>query len=120
MSGEPPRMESLPGRPASPLSLTGLRQLAELVRRVREQEALPESEGDDGDAVEQGDAAQPHEPSGDRVNAARQGRIQTPGVGQLPAVDAAAGGRADRPDGVSAGTGPALQSVGWGEGVTPP
>src|SRR5581483_1774306 len=119
MSGEPPRRASSCGPRASPLSVTGLRQLAGLVRRLREQEALPESEGDDGGAVEQGGAAEPHERSGDGAHAARRGRHPTTRLGQLPAVDAAAGSRADRPDGVPPDAGPAHRSAGRGEGVTP-
>jgi hypothetical protein len=119
MAGEPPRLEPPAGHPASPLSLTGLRQLAELVRRLREPEALPESEGEDGGAGKQSGAAS-DEPSGAPLTAARQRRHPTPWLGQLPAVDAAAGGRVDRADGVSAGAGAAGWALGWDTGVTPP
>ncbi len=108
---------SSPEQPASPLSLTALRELAALVRHLRERgEAGGEEHGDDAvvDPRRQG--------SGCRANAAEAadrsiaaGRAAA--LGEFPTAGSPPPGQRDRPDGAAAGPEPTDGGSGSGAGV---
>jgi hypothetical protein len=117
-AGEPSVGRSSPEPPASPLSLAALRELAALVRHLRERgEVGGEEHGDDA-------MVEPRRPGNRRrANAAEAADRSTAAgraaaLGEFPAAGSPPPGQRDRPDGAAAGPEPTTDAgPGSGAGV---
>jgi hypothetical protein len=116
-AGEPSVGRPPPGHPASPLSLAALRELAALVRHLRERgEAGGEEHVDDAMVEPRGQADRC------RANAAAATDRPAPGgraaaLGEFPAAGSLPPGQRDRPDGAAAGPEPTDAGPRSGAGV---
>jgi hypothetical protein len=116
-AGDPSVGRPPPEPPASPLSLAALRELAALVRHLRERDEVGGEEHGDDAMVEprrqgkrrRANAAE----AADRSTAA--GRAAT--LGELPTAGSPPPGQRDRPDGAAAGPEPTDAGPGSGAGV---
>jgi hypothetical protein len=119
MSGDRSVGEAPPGRPPSPLSLVGLRDLATLVRHLREREASRGGEHDAGATAPGTDYAwpKPSAPEADAASPRQRGAAQ---VGELPSAGSPTADHAARPNCASTGPRSADRTVRRGQGVRRP
>jgi hypothetical protein len=96
--GVPPMSEPPPGPPPSPLSLAGLRELAALVRRLRERGESRRGEHDDVAATKPKPAAPSAQPGALGADDQPARRRRATRLGELPRAGASAPDRGARPD----------------------